>query len=650
LNDPKITTLANKILYHKRKYYDGEPEISDEAYDKLEDNLRKLDPNNPVLFIIGSPEGGKVTHDIPMLSCQKAVDIDEVLKWSQEEEIFVDYKVDGLSLSIEYSRGRLIQAATRGNGTTGDDTTIVALKISSIPKTIPIMDRIFVRGEIFMLLSEFRRINSLEKESYSSPRNLAVGTIKQKDLSLLDRRKIEFFAFELAGYEDNKSFQEKTQILTSWGFQTAKVGFIGKPTRENIAKIFDKVAEERNSLDFEIDGLVLKYNNALARTSAGSTSHHPKWMIALKFESKGKVTLVNDITWQVGRTGVVTPVAELEPVDVSGAIIRRATLHNRDFIETLNVASGDRVMVIRSGDVIPKITDVIEKGSNDLKLPMECPSCKSPLEKDGVNLICTSIKCKDRDIQKILHWVKILDIMGLGPRNIEKLYEPGLVTHFTHLYNSDLTESKLTNLLGKNGSKIFNSIQSTRDIKFHLFLAGQGIESLGESMAKVLAKHFDTWEDLRNASISDLKSIEGISDTTAGYMLAGIKDPSLGDTLINLGVKIQYKSRTGKKGSEKKATLFDFINENESSSDSDTSEDLVGTTTRGTIYVTGKIPDMTKKQIKEFVLKAGYEWDSLKKSLSLLVVGEKAGPAKLAKARKYGVPIKTWEEFLGELT
>jgi len=225
LNDLKITTLANKILYHKRKYYDGEPEITDEAYDKLEEDLRNLDPENPILFIVGSPEGGKVTHDIPMLSCQKAVDIDDVLKWSQGEEIFVDYKIDGLSLSIEYSGGRLIQAATRGSGTTGDDTTIAAMKIKSIPKTIPVMDRLFVRGEIFMLLSEFKRINSLEQENYSSPRNLAVGTIKQKDLSLLDRRKIEFYAFELTGYEDHKSFKEKTQILTSWGFQTAKVGF-----------------------------------------------------------------------------------------------------------------------------------------------------------------------------------------------------------------------------------------------------------------------------------------------------------------------------------------------------------------------------------------------------------------------------------------
>jgi DNA ligase (NAD+) len=649
LNDLKITTLANKILYHKRKYYDGEPEITDEAYDKLEENLRNLDPKNPVLFIVGSPEGGKVTHDIPLLSCQKAVDIDDVLKWSQGEEIFVDYKIDGLSLSIEYSGGRLIQAATRGSGTTGDDTTIATMKINSIPKTIPVMDRLFVRGEIFMLLSEFKRINSLEQENYSSPRNLAVGTIKQKDLSLLDRRKIEFYAFELTGYEDHKSFKEKTQILTSWGFQTAKVGFTGKPTRENISNIFERVKEERKKLDFEIDGIVLKYNSASVRNSAGSTSHHPKWMIALKFASKGKVTRVNDITWQVGRTGVVTPVAELEPVDVAGAIIRRATLHNRDFIETLNVASGDQVMVIRSGDVIPKITHVIQKGNNKLKLPTECPSCKSPLMKDGVNLICTDIKCRDQNIQKIRHWVKTLDIKGLGPRNVEKLYDSNLVKHFTDLYNSDLTKSRLVTLLGKNGLKIFTNIQSTRNLEFHLFLAGQGIESLGRSMAKVLAKHFDTWEDLKNASLSDLNNIEGISDVTSGYMLAGIKDSSLGDTLINLGVNILYDSPKPKSDEEEKTTLFDFIDGNKSNTGKDTSKGLFGEKMRGTIYVTGKIPDMTKKQVKELVLKHGYEWDSLKKSLSLLIIGDKAGPAKLEKARKYGIPIKTWDEFIKEL-
>jgi len=181
LNVTEITTLANKILYHKRKYYDGEPEISDEAYDNLEEKLRKLDPNNPVLFIIGSPEGGKVTHDIPMLSCQKAVDIDDVLRWSKGEELSVDYKIDGLSLSIEYSKGRLIQAATRGNGATGDDTTVVAMKIDSIPKAIPILERVFVRGEIFILLSEFRKIYLFlieEKSNFLLLNSLVLETIK----------------------------------------------------------------------------------------------------------------------------------------------------------------------------------------------------------------------------------------------------------------------------------------------------------------------------------------------------------------------------------------------------------------------------------------------------------------------------------------
>ncbi|MCK4848530.1 MAG: hypothetical protein KAT16_05880, partial [Candidatus Heimdallarchaeota archaeon] len=383
---------------------------------------------------------------------------------------------------------------------------------------------------------------------------------------------------------------------------------------------------------------------------AGSTSHHPKWMIALKFKSKGKVTRVKDITWQVGRTAVVTPVAELEPVEVAGAIIRRATLHNRDFIETLNVASGDQVMVIRSGDVIPKITEVIKKGKNELELPTECPSCKSPLEKDGVNLICTGTECKEQNIQKIRHWIKILDIKGLGPRNIEKLYDSGLVKHLTSLYNSDLTESRVVNLLGRNGSKIFKNIQSTRNLEFHLFLAGQGIESLGRSMAKVLAKHFDTWEDLKNASLSDLNIIEGISDLTASYMMAGIQDPSLGDMLINLGIKLVYDNRKRKTDTKRKTTLLGFIDGNDSTSDKDTDEGLADDKTRGTIYVTGKIPDMTKKEVKKFVLEKGYEWDSLKKSLSVLVIGDKAGPLKLKKAREYGIPIKTWDEFLQEIT
>ena len=644
----EIKKLADQILYYKKKYYDGEPEISDEAYDALEDKLRYLDPDNPVLYIVGVPEGGKVTHNTPMLSCQKAIIIDDVMKWSQGFDLYVGYKIDGFSLSLKYENGRLVQATTRGNGVMGDDVTLAVFKIITIPKTIPQTSAVNVRGELFMYVSEFNRIKASEGINYSSPRNLAVGTVKQKDLGFLDKRSLEFYAFELLGTNENASLEVHGETLRSWGFNTAEFELLSSPTRRDIEIMFQRIEQERSSLDFEIDGLIFKYNDADKRASAGRTEHHPKWMIALKFASQGDISVVQDITWQVGRTGVLTPVAELEPVEVIGAVIRRATLHNADFLETLGIAEGDTVMVIRSGDVIPKITELIAKGSNKTSFPINCPSCGSELKRDGVNLICTGSICRDRDIQIIRHWVKITDIEGLGPKNIAKLYDLGIIRHFADLYDTKLTEGVLVNHLGKNGSKIFKSIQEKRQLHFHIFLAGIGIESLGTGMAKTLVKHFDTYEDLKSATVRKLTLLEGISDLTASYIHSGLHNPSLGDHLLVKGVELIYQQEKKPLTRNARTSALDqFLSSGEATYVSANNQEPVSTKT---IYVTGKVEGMTKREVKKFVEQQGYEWVSLTKKLDLLVYGEDPGPAKLKKAREYGLTIKPWEEFVKKLS
>lgn len=643
----EIKKLADQILHHKKKYYDGETEISDKAYDALEDKLRQLDPGNPVLHIIGTPESGKITHETPMLSCQKATDIDEVAKWSQGFDLYVGYKIDGFSVSLRYEKGHLIQAATRGNGIMGDDVTLPIFKITAIPKSIPQTMPVIVRGELFMYISEFNRIRTVEESDYTSPRNLAVGTVKQKDLRFLDKRALEFYAFELLGFEENSSLEIHGQILRSWGFNTADFELLPSPTRINIADVYQRIEQERQTLDFEIDGLIFKYNDADKRKSAGRTEHHPKWMIALKFASQGDISVVQDITWQVGRTGVLTPVAELEPVEVMGAIIRRATLHNAEFLEDLGAAKGDMVMVIRSGDVIPKITELITKGPNKSFFPSVCPSCGSKLKRDGVNLICNGIICRERDIQSIRHWIRITEIEGLGPKNVAKLYDLGLVKHFADLYDKKLTEGVLVKHLGKNGSKIFKSIQEKRQIRFHIFLAGLGIESLGKGMAKTLAKHFNSYEDLKNVTVRELTTLEGISDLTASYIHSGLQNPSLGDYILAKGVKIIYRPKK-RQISRRVSTgaLDQFISSDEVTDVTINDQEPISTKT---IYVTGKIEGMTKSDIRKIVEQQGYEWASLSKKLDLLVVGEKPGQTKLDKARKYGLTIKTWEEFQKDL-
>ncbi|MFX0125565.1 MAG: NAD-dependent DNA ligase LigA [Candidatus Hodarchaeota archaeon] len=641
----EIKRLADQILYHKKKYYDGEPEISDEAYDALEDRLRLLDPNNPVLHIVGTPEGGKVTHSTAMLSCQKATSIDEIIKWSKGLDVYVGYKIDGFSLSLIYENGRLMQAATRGNGIMGDDATLPVMKMASIPKIIKRTDRLNIRGELFMRISEFNRIRRTEGIEYSSPRNLAVGTVKQKDLSLLEKRALEFHAYELLGVEENASLARHGELLHSWGFSTADFQLLKSPSKNEIESLFQQIQEERDSLDFEIDGLIFKYNDATQRAAAGRTEHHPKWMIALKFASQGEISIVQDISWQVGRTGVLTPVAELDPVEVMGAVIKRATLHNAEFLETLGVAEGDSVMVVRSGDVIPKITEIIDKGENEPFFPIKCPSCGSELKRDGVNLICTGSRCRDRDIQAIRHWIRITDIEGLGPKNVAKLYDLGLIRHFADLYDKKLTEGVLINHLGKNGSKIFKSIQEKKEIPLHIFLAGLGIESLGKGMAKTLAKRFNTFEDLKKATVKQLTLLEGISDLTANYIHSGLHDPSLSDQILAKGVKIIPKEKKKIITQGRKGGLDQFITSDEVTFTSSESQEP-----KKTIYVTGKIPGMTKKEIEALIDQYGYEWASLSKKLDLLVLGENPGSAKLEKARKYGLTIKTWDEFKKELS
>ncbi|MCY3412771.1 MAG: NAD-dependent DNA ligase LigA [Candidatus Heimdallarchaeota archaeon] len=613
--------LEKQILKHKKAYYDGEPIISDEAYDALEAELASINPDNPVLHLVGTPQGGKVKHDPLMLSSQKATEVEEVMKWfkdSKGADLFFGYKIDGLSLSILYENGRLKQGATRGNGEYGDDVTFAVYYVNEIPKTLPETSRINVRGEVYMKISEFNILKN-ENPDFTSPRNLAAGTLKQKDTTILLERRLHFMAWGLEGMGEDLSLDEQITILKKWGFETADIKKLENVTEQMIADEFEKIIHKRDLLDFELDGVMFKYNDAEDRKSAGYTQHHPKWQIALKFKSKGGISTIKDITWQVGRTGVLTPVAEIEPVEIAGATIQRCTLHNADFLIEMDVAIADEVFLERSGDVIPKIIEVTSKGPNHVTLPTTCPSCDAIAEKQGVNLVCTGDRCKDRELRNIEHWIKTVDIKGLGPKNVEKLFDEGIINHFSDLYSEELTEERLVKSLGKNGEKIYKEIDKSRNIDFSIFLASLGITQLGKKLGKDLANHFPSLEALQNASVSDLVEIEGISDLTAEYILDGINDPSVVDRVLFNDISIVYSS-------EQVTTPRE---------------------TKGKVYVTGKVSGMTKKELEEKVIALGYEWStSISKALTYLVSGEKPGGAKIEKALKAGIPIVTWNEFI----
>lgn len=646
----RIKELEGLLLYHKKKYYDGEPEISDQAYDKLEEELRELDPDNPVLDVVGKKEPGDVSHNPPMLSCRKAQDVSEVLSWADNKPLTMGYKVDGLSLKLVYKKGKLNVAATRGNGRSGEDVTFNVMKIDSIPKTISEKEKDEeVRGELYMAISEFERINESleEEEKYSNPRNLAVGTLKQKDPRLLEERKLCFYAWDLI-HEDLTGI-EKIDMLNNWGFETSDFDLIETPTESNLREKLEEIKNKRSSLDFEIDGLVFKYNNPKDRKEAGVTSHHPKWQIALKFTSQGEITTIKDIIWHVGRTSVLTPVAELEPVNISGAMIRRVTLHNAEFLQELGANIGDEVYVVRSGDVIPKVEEVVNKYSqNNAPIPARCPSCGSEVakEKGEVNAYCTGEVCPARDKAQIEYFVKTIKIDGLGSRNIDKLYEKGLIEDFTDLYT--LKKDQLVDLLGKNGQKIYDNIEEKRELPFHLFLAGLGVESLGKVMGRTLAKHYSSIEELQNTTVEQLCKIEGISEITAEKILRGINNNKKIDAFLKKGGKILYPTKTSSKKriKKKKKTLDDFLGIKKEETEI---EEIVQSNKGLSLYVTGKVEGKTKSEVEEFCVNQGFEWKkSISSNLDLLVYGENPGKTKLDKARKIGVKILSWDEFIEE--
>lgn len=652
--------LADRIMYHKRKYYDGEPEISDSEYDKLEEKLRMINSNHPVLQIVGTPKGGKVNHSPPMLSSDKATTLDEVVKWSakiNDRSLSAGYKVDGLSLSIIYQNGRLIQAATRGNGISGDDVTLSVLRINEIPKTIPVLDRINVRGEIYMKISEFIKVNfKLPKEQkFSSPRNLAVGTLRQKDTIGFQNRNLSFKAFDVIGIKDDPTIQNMVELLQAWGFDTADFQFIHNNTSNEIDSIFNKIEAERSLLDFEIDGVIFKYNEFQDRIQAGSTEHHPKWQIAWKFKSEKSETIINKIIWQVGRTGALTPVAIVEPVELKGALIRRATLHNAEFVETLNIAVKDRVNIQRAGDVIPKITSVVEKTGDDFEFPTHCPSCNNVVYREGVNLMCNSEVCREKDIQTIIHWLRVADIDHLGDRTVEKLYDLGFVQHYADLYTEEISEELLIRHFGKNGSKMKSSIEHSRNLPFNKFLAGLGIPSLGKKLGKELAKHYQSLEKLQETSVEELTSLEGISDLTASYILSGIHDKNNINKLLDNHVNIIYGEKKVPKQKAKNSTpsLADFWGDDEAlqiQSKSDTDDSIVKNVGKGRkVYITGSVEGHTKKSLEELAENLGFEWStSISRNLDLLVYGKNAGNAKLDKARGLKVQIYSWDEFVSK--
>ncbi|MGI6394737.1 MAG: NAD-dependent DNA ligase LigA [bacterium] len=547
--DKRYLELVNLLNKAAIAYYrDNAPFMSDEEYDKIYREIVKIESDFPEIKVKHSPtmrvgaevrEGfKKVVHSEKMMSLDDAFDVLEVeqffnrLEFSPHEGFVVEQKIDGLAVNILYHYGRFVQAATRGDGFVGEDVTQNVATVKDIPLEIQEfaeIESIEVRGEIYMPLASFNELNNLKSElnekPFANPRNAAAGSLRQLDPKVTAQRKLNFFAYNLLGiHSESVATQEVLhKFLRAVGFKTPQFSKIEKI--EQIEKIIEKTIKERGNLPYDIDGLVVKLNSFEEQQRAGFLTKTPKWAIAYKLPAIEKTTKLLNIFWQVGRTGIVTPVAELEPVEIGGVVVRRATLHNIDEIKRKDLMIGDTVFVRRAGDVIPEVVAPVEnlRTKDELTplVPHLCPVCETELTKDEgkVDFVCPNPVCPAKIRGAVEHFVsrKGFNIEGLGEKQIEFFYSKGWIENAADIYSLFRYKDELSKEKGwgeKSVSNLMEAIEKSKNIKFENFLFALGIDGVGEFLSGELAKSF-TVEELIEAEQSTLMAIDGVGEKVA---------------------------------------------------------------------------------------------------------------------------------------
>ena len=652
----RIEELRKETAYHAKKYYDDDnPEISDFEYDMLMVELRNLEAKYPDLIskesltqkVGGTVKEGfeKVTHEVPLQSLQDIFNFDylyafdermkeQANKFSKELKYVVETKIDGLSAALEYKKGKFVRGATRGNGLVGEDVTKNMLTIKHIPKELKEPIDITVRGEVFIGTNEFEKLNeerALEEQPlFANARNAAAGSLRQLDSKITEKRPLDIFIFNVQTSEDIKftSHYESLLYMEKLGFNVNPVKILCNNIEEVIEAI-NKIGEQRKDLYFGIDGAVIKVDDLELREKIGSNYKVPKWAIAYKYPPEKKETVVKDIVCQVGRTGAITPLAILEPVVVAGSTISKTTLHNEDFIKEKDLKIGDHVYIQKAGDVIPEVVEVIKEKRTgkeiDFEMPKTCPVCGAEvvrLDGEAVNR-CIGIECPAKILRNITHFVsrEAMNIDGLGESIIEQLIEKGLINNIADIYY--LTYEDISSLK-KDGEKftqnLLNSIENSKNNDLDKVICSLGIKNVGAKLAKILAKEFKNIDDLMNASVIRLNSINDVGEITANNIYEFFKQEQTIDLinrLKNAGVNMEYLQQ-----------------------ESD-DERFFGKTFVLTGSLTNYTRDEASKIIEDF---GGKTSSSVSKKTTYLLAGEDAG-SKLTKAEQLGVTIITEREF-----
>ncbi len=655
----------HRILYHVH----DKPEISDEVYDSLMRELEKLEKENPDFYSSLSPAvriGGdvidhfeKVTHTVKQWSFDNVFNFKELLDWEErnltilkkenikETPTYVaEMKIDGLKVILTYEDGNFVRAATRGNGEIGEDITENIKTVKSIPLVLPEKVSFIVIGEAWMKKKDLERINKeREKDGlalYANTRNLAAGTLRQLDPKIVATRNIQIYAYDVEQTIDNrqkttdypKTQEEELELLSKFGFLVNKDRKVCKNLKE-AQTFYEKWIEKRHTQDYGIDGLVIKINERKLWDELGYTAKSPRGGIAYKFPAEVVATKLLDITVQVGRTGAITPVAELAPVLLAGSTVSRATLHNEDEIKRLDVRVGDTVSLRKAGDVIPEIFDVFKelrpKNAKTFVMPTNCPSCDSKLSRIQIGkelsaaLYCLNKSCEAQHLEGLIHFVskKGMNIDGLGERIIETFHDIGLITDASSIYK--LTKEDIEGLEGfgeKSASNIIASIENSRIVPLHRFLYSLGIRHVGEQTAKDIAKHFSNFKEISEARLEKLSGIEGVGEKVADALVSYFANTSNQKLLAHLIPNLKIIS-------EKAIVDGKLFNK--------------------TFVITGTLPKLSRDEAKDLIEKNGGKVTaSISKSTDYLLAGE-GGGSKRDDAIKFEIKIIDESELVNML-
>ena len=684
-NQSKLNSLYEQIIEHNKKYHqDNNPSISDADYDELvreaieiEKEFPELKQTNSPTDLVGSAplEGfSKIQHKIPMLSIQNAKNIDEVNNWvdglknfllledKEEIEFIAEPKIDGLSATLIYERGELILGATRGDGAFGEDVTDNLRTIIDIPKSLNknlAPDRLEVRGEVYITHDEFNDLNEKQKKDgkdiFKNPRNAAAGSLKQLDPKETSKRPLRFFAFSWGIFSDN-NFNLHSDIMSYFN----DLGLITNPESSthmsvnSLEKYYNNLLDKRMDLGYDIDGIVYKLNRIDWRERLQSTGHHPRWAIAHKFPAEKAISEIIDVQIQVGRTGVLTPVARLKPVNIGGALVSNASLHNYEDIKKKDIRIGDTVWVQRAGDVIPQVIEVIKskrkKENKEIKVPKNCPVCNSNAYREILTenkgaityekyIRCTGgFTCSSQAKERLKHFVSKegFDIDGLGDKQINDYFDMGIIKDPTDIFSLEQTyrknppqiwvyssgsKSKI-NTIKDSAIKLFKAIDDKKNINFDRFIYSLGIRHLGSSTASLLASHFIAFNNMVSVfklhkldEIDEVRSLDGIGDKVVNALIDFFQNRetlNLVNNLIEMGVTIQDYEKI------------------------ETDSILSGKR----IVITGTLESMSRAEAKVRIESLGGKVvSSISKNTNYLITGEKPTNSKIDKANSLEVKI-----------